>query len=217
MVVKNAWEVSTDEQALLALAGHDTPEEFQRDREQRAKEVLALCEVAPNSRGFEIGSGEGTVARLLSPHCLHLDCNDISESFLERARKNCAASSNVSFHTIGDAYLGHLPSGSYDFGFSLNVFIHFNSYDMYLYLVEVKRLLKPGARFLFDACTLGQATLALFHEQAKMYRQDPQQIRGLLSYTDPALVPQLIRASGLNLDGRSNFDRGGWLKVLVRA
>lgn len=214
-IVKNAWEVKDDKEALLALAGHDTPEEFARDRQLRAAEVAQWCSVGPLRRGFEIGSGEGSVARLLSPQCLALDCNDISASFLELAKKNCAQCRNVSFHRIGSDYLNHLTSKNYDFGYSLNVFIHFNPYDIFNYLLEVKRLLKPGGVFYFDACTLGEQTLPLFREQARDYRIAPQQLRGYLNFNDPAIICHLAIEAGLQVSDKSQFHAGGWLKVLV--
>ena len=49
-VIKNAWEVESDEHALLALAGSNTLEEFERDRQERAREVILWCSVSPQSQ-----------------------------------------------------------------------------------------------------------------------------------------------------------------------
>ncbi|HKD84628.1 MAG TPA: class I SAM-dependent methyltransferase [Terriglobales bacterium] len=213
-LMRNAWE-GTEEQALDQLAGHSTREEFEADRRGRAKEVLKWCSVRPKSRGFEIGSGEGTVARLLAGHCLSLDCNDISASFLARARANCAQCANVSFHQIQSNYLDYLPAEAYDFGFSLNVFIHFNPYDVYNYLLSVNRILKPGGVFYFDACTVGEQTLPLFREQAAMYRNAPETIRGLLNYNSPHMLRTVVAEAGLKLSDRSLLSEQGWMKVLT--
>ena len=48
-VIKNAWEVESDEHALLALAGSNTLDEFERDRQERAREVIHWCSVLPQS------------------------------------------------------------------------------------------------------------------------------------------------------------------------
>lgn len=214
-VIKNAWEVGSDEQAFLALAGHSTLDEFERDRRERAKEVVGWCSIDVDRRGFEIGSGEGTVARLLSDKCEWLDCNDISTSFLGRAKQNCSACKNVAFHKIDSEDLSYLRSGSYDFGFSLNVFIHLNLYDIYLYLQSIKRLLKPGGCFYFDACMLGEQTVALFREHAEMYRRAPEKVRGLLSFNHPGSIGRIVEETGLKVSDRSNMQEDGWLKVLV--
>jgi SAM-dependent methyltransferase len=214
-VVNNAWEIQNDEQALRALAGHDTPEEFARDRRYHAGEIARLCAITKNSRGFEIGSGEGTVARILADQCLFLDCNDISASFLERARANCAQHKNVAFHQIAGDYLDYLPADSYDFGFALHVFIHFNPYDIFNYLRSVKRLLKPGGRFFFDAYTLGEQTIASFREHAELYRRAPESIRGYLNFNHPRLVQAIVQEVGFDLSDSSELSESGWMRVLV--
>lgn len=196
----------------MALTGHSTLEEFQRDREQHAQALLQRCAIKPASRGFEIGSGEGTVAKLLSPHCASLDCNDISASFLERARKTCAGCPNVSFHQIQSDYLDYLPSNSYDFGFALHVFIHFNPYDMFNYLESVRRILKPGGKFYFDACSLGEQTRNLFREHAAVYRRTPQNVRGLLSFSDERLIKSIAAAADLKVCDVAASRRLGWIR-----
>jgi SAM-dependent methyltransferase len=214
-VKRNAWELEEGEDGLLQLAGHGTRAEFDRDRQQHAREIVQFCKIARDKRGFEIGSGDGTVARMLAPQCGSLDCNDISASFLEKARSNCAQHTNLSFHRIEDKYLDHLPAGSYDFGFSLHVFIHFNAYDVFNYLLAVKRILKPGGIFYFDACTLGEQTMTVFREHAQMYANAPETIRGLLNYNHPDTLSKIIQEAGLKMSKESQLSREGWMKVLT--
>ena len=123
-VKRNAWELAEGEDGLLKLAGHATREEFDLDRRQHAKEIVRFCAITRDQPRFEIGSGDGTVARMLAPQCLSLDCNDISASFLEKPC-NYAEYTNLSFHRIEDNYLDHLPAESYDFGFSVARFHSF--------------------------------------------------------------------------------------------
>lgn len=215
-VIRNAWELEAGDDGLLKLSGHTTREEFERDRQQHAAEIAQFCSLTRSSRGFEIGSGDGTVARILAPQCQSLDCNDLSASFLEIARAKCADHPNVSFHKIGDNYLDHLPAETYDFGFSLHVFIHLNAYDIYNYLIAVKRILKPGGVFYFDACTLGPQTVTVFREHAEMYRKSPEIIRGLLNYNHPTTVRRVIDEAGMEFSDQSQLSEEGWMKVLTR-
>jgi SAM-dependent methyltransferase len=214
-VVKNAWEIQSEEQALLALAGHDTPEEFERDRRYHAGEIARLCSITKQSRGFEIGSGEGTVARILAAQCQFLDCNDISAAFLKKARATCAQHTNVAFYKIESDYLDYLPAASYDFGYALHVFIHFNPYDIFNYLTSVKRLLKPGGKFFFDACMIGEQTIALFREHAAMYRKTPERVRGYLNFNSPDMVRTIVREVGLQISNELELSESGWLRVLA--
>lgn len=214
-VKRNAWELEEGEDGLLKLAGHATREEFDRDRREHAKEIVQFCSITRDRRGFEIGSGDGTVASMLAPQCLSLDCNDISASFLEKARANCAERANLSFHHITDRYLDHLPAESYDFGFSLHVFIHFNAYDILNHLLAAKRILKPGGIFYFDVCTLGEQTIAVFREHARMYANAPETIRGLLNFNHPDTLRKIIQEAGLKMSNQSQLSQEGWMKIVT--
>lgn len=214
-VIRNAWELEEGDDGFLKLSGHTTREEFERDRQLHATEIVQFCSITRERRGFEIGSGDGTVARLLASQCQALDCNDLSASFLEVARAKCAGLTNVSFHKIGDNYLDHLPAETYDFGFSLHVFIHLNPYDIYNYLLAVKRILKPGGYFYFDACTLGPQTMTVFREHAEMYRKSPEIIRGLLNFNHPTTLQRVIAEAGMEFSDRSQLSEEGWMKVLT--
>ena len=209
------WEGANDERALRALAGHSTHSEFQKDRQQRARELIRWCDIDPDKIGFEIGSGEGTVASLISPKCRSLDCNDISDYFLSRARATCLSCDNVQFFKIEGRYLEYLSADYYDFGYALNVFIHFNPYDIFNYLQCVRRILRPGGCFYFDTCTLGPATMEIFKEHAGNYRQSPENVRGLLGFSDPNSLRGMIAESGLRVADASLFSSAGWLKVQV--
>jgi SAM-dependent methyltransferase len=214
-IIRNAWEVANDAQMLLALAGHATREEYLQNRRERAAEVIDLCRIGPPHRGFEIGSGDGTVAKILSPHCRSLDCTDISSSLLAAARSNCAECRNVSFHHISSDYLGFLPSDTYDFGFALHVFIHFNAYDIFHYLLDVRRILRCGGSFLCDACDLGVQTLVIFRDHAQHYRRDPAKVRGLLNFNSAGTLKTLIAEVGFSMSNLSVLGESGWMKLLV--
>jgi ubiquinone/menaquinone biosynthesis C-methylase UbiE len=214
-IIRNAWEVETDEQMLLALAGHDSREEYLQNRRERAADVIALCRIDLTQRGFEIGSGDGTVAKFLSKHCHSLDCVDISRSFLAAAQRNCTECKNISFHQIGSDYLAFLPSDVYDFGFALHVFIHFNAYDIFHYLRDVRRILRKGGSFLFDACDIGVQTLNIFREHAQLYRSDPATVRGLLNFNSAGALKTLIEEVGFSASNLTTLDESGWIKLLV--
>ncbi len=211
-----AWEFRTQEEALLALAGNVTYEAYWSDRMQRADQLRSQCNIKQHYRAFEIGSGDGTVARLLAGDCYSIDCNDVSESFLAEARRTCADRPNVYFHKIGTSYLDYLPSEAYDFGYSLNVFIHLNAYDIFHYLSDVQRLLKDGGLFYFDAATIGKQTMALFREHAGLYKEDPGRVRGLLNFNHPQEIQAIIEELGLKVTGKSLTETNGWLRFLVQ-
>lgn len=213
-VKENAWEFDGDKDARKALSGGQSWDEIAADRARRAAEMIETLALAPPMRIFEVGSGDGTVAALLAPRAGHVHCLDISESFLALARKRCAGMANVAFERISGTGLETLPEAVYDAGFALNVFIHFNPFDMRNYLGDAARALKPGGCFYFDACSFGSATAHILEAQAASYRRAPGQVRGLMSFVEPETIAALVARAGLELVWLRNH--GGWLKVLVR-
>jgi len=203
------WEFSTEQDALLALAGDFPREVYLDDRNSRTAELRERLKLKASDKVFEIGSGDGMVAKLLSALCRSIDCADISESFLASAKAECKGIRNIKFHRIPGRSLKFLPSGSYDCGFSLNVFIHLNPHDMYLYFSEVMRVLKPGGLFYFDACTLGPQTLDVFRQQVSIYAETLD-ARGLLNFNHPQLISTLATEVGLTVSDDSAVSTEGW-------
>ena len=208
------WEFSTDQEALCALARQTSREDYVQDRYQSVKDLQTRLQIGRFHKGFEIGSGDGIVAKLLSTSCNSIECADISSSFLAAAQATCKGIANIQFHKIRNRSLDFLPARSYDFGYSLNVFIHLNPYDIHLYLQEVARVLKPGGRFYFDACTLGPQTLALFRQQAATYGSTLD-ARGLLNFNHPQLISVLAAESGFTIEPSSLLGAEGWLGFLL--
>jgi SAM-dependent methyltransferase len=138
------WEYDTPEAMQRALAGNWSRDVYLQHRVELAEGLAALLGLDGTQRGFEIGSGEGLVARALSAHCESLDCTDISRTFLEAAEETCRDCENVQFHLIEREFLDFLPARQYDFGYSSNVFVHLNAYDIYFYLRSVHELLRSG-------------------------------------------------------------------------
>src|SRR5262245_3369410 len=128
----------------IALAGDWPRDEYLRHREEMAADLAQLFGLDGTQRGFEIGSGEGIVARVLARRCRSLECTDISRSFLAVAQETCREHKNVYFHLIEADFLDFLPARAFDFGYSFNVFVHLNAYDIFFYLRSVERLLKSG-------------------------------------------------------------------------
>lgn len=134
----------------IALADDTSREDDPQNRSEKAEWFAGTFGLTTSSDVFEIGSGEGIVARALAGACRSVTCCYVSRTFLDRARKTCSHRDNVRFHLIGPEYLAGPPDGTFQFGYSMNVFIHFNLRDIYHYLSEVNRILTPGGRFYFD-------------------------------------------------------------------
>ncbi|MDQ3102667.1 MAG: class I SAM-dependent methyltransferase [Actinomycetota bacterium] len=218
MPQRKQWEYNSPVEMQLALAGNWSREDYLNHRVELANELATFLHLDGSQDGFEIGSGEGIVARTLAAKCRSLDCTDISQTFLEAAESTCRDCANVGFHQIGTDFLDFLPAEQYDFGLSSNVFVHLNAYDIYFYLCSVRKILRPQGTFVFNVVSIGESNREMFHSQARVYRshQDPIRTRGLMNWHGIDLIRQLVEEAGLSFDeGALRADSGGHFRVLA--
>lgn len=102
-------------------------------------------EVLEGAEGFDLGCGNGRIARSVAPLAGHLHCIDQSRAGLESAGRSMHELKNVSFH---QASVDSIPlaDDSQDFGYSIGVLHHVP--DPVAGLDSCVRKLKPGAPFL---------------------------------------------------------------------
>lgn len=105
---------------------------------------VALLEkyATPGTDSLEIGCGGGRITKIASRLVGRLQATDVSTEML----RNCALTvqcPNVSFHKTDGFTLSAFAEESVDLVFSHDVFVHFSSHEVYAYLREIKRLLRP--------------------------------------------------------------------------
>lgn len=79
---------------------------------------------------------------------------DISENMLGLARTRAAGLQNVFLHHLGEVGLGVFAEDSFDFVYATTVFMHLDKEDLFQYLVEARRVLKPAHLAYFDTWNL---------------------------------------------------------------
>ncbi len=99
--------------------------------------------------GADIGCGTGRWAKYASRKCHLLQVVDPSAQVIEAARLNLSDRPNVGFHLAGPAKLP-FPDVSLDFAYSLGILQHTAKPERAL--LEIARILKPGAPFLVYLC-----------------------------------------------------------------
>lgn len=193
-----AWEWDSADDMQLRLAGTQPRDDYLRDRAERADWVADRLGLTAESDVFEVGSGEGVTAAALAPRVRRIMCSDISRSFLQQAAITCEAHSNVSYHLIDNDFLASLDSASFDAGLSLNVFIHLDAFEVFLYFQQIARILRPGGAFLFNFLDLGPATRPFFHADAARYRDSSVlALKGFMTYYGVDLMSRVAAEAGL--------------------
>ena len=125
-------------------------------------------------------------------------CIDISKPFLAKAREACREVSNVDFQLCRGDYLEALPAAGFDRGYSWNLFIHLDAYQVFHYLRGAARILRPGGRFAVNFISLGDRTRPLFRMFADAYPTAwPEQLPGFLRWYEPELMVAIAGEAGL--------------------
>lgn len=108
-------------------------------------EEIFITELRKNAGGvgLEIGCGGGRITLLAAPIFQTLHAADVSVQML-RANAAAVQATNVQHHHLNGFDLDGFESNSMDCVFSHDVFVHFSSLQVYPYLREIHRVLKPG-------------------------------------------------------------------------
>lgn len=138
---------------------------------------------------LEIGAGGGRFTEVLLPKCKKLIAVETSPTMLELLRDRFAGDERLECQLVDGRGLGKVADESVDAAFSYGVFVHLQHWDMYHYLAELRRVLKPGGKALIQHSNV-------FSDLgwAKFTREVPLQLNThKLPYTFIANTPELVR------------------------
>jgi SAM-dependent methyltransferase len=153
---------------------------------------LGSCDVI-----LEIGPGGGRFTEILLPKCRKLIAVDTSETMLDLLRERFAGDDRIEYHKSDGRGLVEVASGSVDAAFSYGVFVHLQHWDIFNYLTELNRVLKPGGKAVIQhSNTLSELGWEVFRSQVER-----QLNRHKLPFTfivnTPELMRELVTRAGL--------------------
>jgi SAM-dependent methyltransferase len=102
---------------------------------------LGRCDVL-----LEIGPGGGRFTEVLLPRCTRLIAAETSPNMLELLRKRFPGDDRLDLQLLDGQGLHQVADDSIDGAFSYDVFVHLQHWDIYNYLTELNRVLKPGGK-----------------------------------------------------------------------
>ena len=202
---------------LIALIGY----RFGREPERRLDEIRAergdymrrfvrLAGIDARKTVLELGPGCGFGTRVLAEAAREVIACDISPAFLAVARQELADLDTVTFHEVRSRDLSPVAEGSIDAVVSVSVFIHLNLYDIYLYFIEFKRILKNKGKVVFDFADehriSGPMRIASlrgqFLEHVPFYGERPESLPGLVQWNSARGIRNVARLAGFRPAGR---------------
>lgn len=99
---------------------------------------------------LEIGCGVARIGRELAPSCGEWHGADISGNMIAHAAERTGDIPNIYLHELPDNTLSIFPDNHFDRVYSSIVFMHLDKMDMFTYIKEAHRVLRPGGRAYFD-------------------------------------------------------------------
>lgn len=145
---------------------------------------LGSCDVL-----VEIGAGGGRFTEALLPRCTRLIAVDTSPTMLELLRERFPGDERLECQ-LGDGQgLGPISDETVDAAFSYGVFVHLQHWDIYHYLTELRRVLRPGGKAVIQHSNV-------FSDLgwAKFTKEVPLQLnKHKLPYTFTVNTPELMR------------------------
>jgi ubiquinone/menaquinone biosynthesis C-methylase UbiE len=142
---KQFWnhQAATPESALAAVDGSASEEVVQITGRFTARQVATGVELNAEDEILELGCGVGRIGRELAPHCAHWTGVDISEKMINHARERLGHLGNTSFHQLSRTSLDALQDSSLSKAYSVAVLCHMDKEDLFLYLRELHRVVRP--------------------------------------------------------------------------
>lgn len=205
------WEARDDAHLFQMLVGDfygARPEKnvdvIRAAKKDRAANLCKRIGCDKASVVLEIGSGVGFTSKHVAGEVKRLYCCDISDSFLNSARKECAGIENIEFVKLNAEQPGTLPfeGDFFDAIFADAVFIHLNLYDIFWYFSEFQRVAKRRASVYINVMNASHIDLGQFSRMAGFYRKNRASLDRLLCWSSIDAVVTIAEHFGFVLKAR---------------
>lgn len=137
-------QARTPEAAMAAVDSSGNESVAQATGDWTARQVRLALDLQPQDTVLELGCGVARIGRQLLPHCGHWIGTDISQGMLDSARQRLGERDDVQLELLQRSSLDMLEDNSVDKAYTVAVLCHMDKEDLYLYLQEIRRVLKPG-------------------------------------------------------------------------
>lgn len=102
----------------------------------------------------EIGCGGGRIANETLKRCGYLHCFDVSNEMIKSAKEALKEFRNKTFYLLENNVLAPpLEHASVDFVYSFDVMVHLEIRAVYVYLEQIRKILKQGKNFFLHVAT----------------------------------------------------------------
>lgn len=157
---RQKWDrcAGTDKAALEAVDNSSSEQVARATGEWTAGQLIAALEIGTEDVVLELGCGAGRIGREIAPHCRQWIGTDISPNMIQVAKQRLDGHANVRLELLERTSLAMIESDSVDKAYTVAVLCHMDKEDLYLYLREIARVLRPGGRAYIETWNLADPT-----------------------------------------------------------
>lgn len=156
---KDKWNtrVSSLKSGAIAVDGSTDEETLISNGKWTSDQMQVALNIGKDDIVLEMGCGVARIGKLLAPHCKKWIGVDISENMLDVAKERLSDLDNAEFHALARNDLSCIPDDSVDKAYSVAVFCHLDKEDLFNYLRELHRVLKPSGTLYVETWNLAHA------------------------------------------------------------
>ena len=149
----------------------------------------------------EIGPGGGRFTRVLLARCRRLVAVDTSPTMLDLLRARFAGDERLACVALDGTGLGPVGDASADAVVAFDVFVHLPAWDVFSYLREIRRVLRPGGKAIVHHGNVFSALgWANFLDEIP-YTVNRHKPYGAFAVMTPELMRGFVERAGLEVVG----------------
>jgi SAM-dependent methyltransferase len=193
------WDTLADvrEHAFELVDESKNEDELSASGERLAPFLIRGLGLTKSDVVLEIGCGVARLGKPIAPHVREWWGIDVSAKMVEHARERTRALGNVRFFVGNGHDLAGVPPASVDAMYCHAVFIHLDKEDLYSYLLDAKRVLKPGGLFYFDIWNLcDEVGWLRWQVERALYRDKSQRPLHRNQFASPDEIRMMLKMAG---------------------
>lgn len=198
----NSWNTDKEQELFKLYVGETYPDlKSAADAKKHiASYIINYLNISTNDTVMDIGPGAGFIALNVAPYCKELYCVDISKSFIDQSKLILRNLNNVRFKLIKHGDFSNFSNVNKIY--CMAVFIHFNIYDIAIYLENIYRLLPNEGQFLFDFLDADQLNPrdTVFIRHKEMYKKDKKVLQTNINFNSKKAVMSIANDIGFKID-----------------
>jgi SAM-dependent methyltransferase len=216
---RQVWDRrSADDLAALEAVDNSGSEAVARATGKHTADLVAAAlDLQAGDAVLELGCGAARIGRELLERCGHWTGVDISPNMIRVAGRRLDGHDHVRLEVLDRTSLSMIDDESLDKAYSVAVLCHMDKEDLFLYLREIARALKPGGLAYLETWNLADPVgwYRWMYEVEFWNRADHSERKDVAR--NQFCMPEEFRlyAERAGLDVLTLFDGSPWLQLIV--